>query len=160
MLVDVTTNRRRNEDGRSYRNDFNPVPALDRLLYRLSELPAVADRNASHVLTDAHYQRAEAIFDDIYDFLVLEYSHRDAMLGPITVSPTDSQTVKDQKNLALADDAGGAPGTLGQVSGFVIHPDYPEPNSGGNRNGRQAHDNHFHFNLGRNSAGSNGTYER
>lgn len=161
MLVDVTTpNRRRAEDGRTYRNDFDATPTGDRLLYRLSELPAVADRNAGHVMTDAHYERARDLFQDVYDFLSVEYSFRDVFLGPIVILPTDSLIVQDQKRQALADDGGAAGSDLGSVAGFVIHPDYPDPNSPGSRNGRQAHINHYHFNLGRNSGGTAGTYER
>lgn len=145
MLVDVTTNRRRSEDGASYRNDRDAVPTGDRLLYRLGELPAAADRHSSHVLTDAHYQRAGTLFQEVYTFLAGEYSFREVALGPN--APVDSDPVP----------------AIGSFSGFLLHPDLPNPNSPGAKDGRQAHVNHFHFNLGRNSAGAAGaagTYER
>ena len=158
LLVDTPTGRiRRAENAAQYKNGFAPNSATEELVFRLADLPAVADRHPNHTLTDAHYERARDIFGAVYAFFAQEFAHRETYLGP-TSAYTIAQDVIDQADV---DDAGGAPTLPGPVQGNVIHPDYPAPDVitpdplfPNDRSKdkvvpkRQTHINHVHANLG------------
>ncbi len=159
LLVDTGTAAgvvRRNEDGKLYQHSRAPNQT-EKLLYRLSTLPAAAERNARHTLTDAHYTLAGTVFRAAYEFFATEFSHRDALLGPLPVPlpPPGSSQAATRLNDAATDDANGqgaAPIEPGAFTGFVLHPDYPEPDTlpGSTSRGvrRETHRNHIHANLG------------
>ena len=146
---------RRNEDGRLYQHLRAPTQP-EKLLYRLSSLPAVAERSARHTQTDAHYTLASTVFRAAYRFFATEFSHRDALLGPLPVPPpgTPPPVLAALANAALDDTngPGAAPIEPGTITGFVLHPDYPEPDTlpGSTSRGvrRETHRNHIHANLG------------
>jgi len=161
LLVDTQTPAgivRRNEDHKEYQH-LRQLTLPEKLLYRLSTLPAVADRSPRHVLTDAHYTLAATVFHAAYQFFAREFSHRDAFLGPLPVLPLTPPPSSPAGILALAitnaalDDANG-PGAVpivpGPITGFILHPDYPEPDSLSGSSGprRETHRNHIHANLG------------
>jgi len=155
LLVDTGTpagNVRRNEDGKRYQRLGFTTPS-EKLLYRLSTLPAVADRNAKHTLTDAHYTVAGTVFHAAYQFFATEFSHRDSLLGPLPPPPAPPASAPPALANAALDDANGAgaaPTEPGTIAGFVLHPDYPEPDtiSGTKNPRRETHRNHIHANLG------------
>jgi hypothetical protein len=145
---------RRTEDHKQYQHLRQPT-LPEKLLYRLSALPAVADRSPPHVLTDAHYTLAGTLFHAAYQFFASEFSHRDAFLGPLAVriATAPSPQVAQPFVTAALDDAGGlgaAPTEPGTITGFVLHPDYPDPDTIGSSNAprRETHRNHIHANLG------------
>lgn len=159
LLVDTQTPAgivRRREDARPYQHIAAPT-RREKLLYRLSALPgAPPQRSAPHALTDAHYTLAGTVFRAAYQFFATEFSHRDARLGPLPIpTPRTPRAVLAALTAAALDDANGpdaAPIEPGAIAGFVLHPDYPEPdarNSDGSLNPRrQTHRNHIHANLG------------
>jgi len=147
---------RRNEDGKLYQNPRAPTQP-EKLLYRLSTLPgAPPQRSARHALTDAHYTLAGTVFGAAYRFFASEFSHRDALLGPLPPPPPggSAAVITALTNAALDDTngPGAAPIEPGTIGGFVLHPDYPEPDrpAGGGSRGprRETHRNHIHANLG------------
>lgn len=159
---------RRSEDAKTYQHAGSPR-SPEALLYRLSTLPLAAERSAAHVLTDAHYTLAGTVFLAAYQFFATEFSHRDSFLGPLPI-PTvgTSALVRAQLAAAALDDTsapgaapvvtGAAPIVPGAIAGFVLHPDYPDPDSrnppdANNPTGslnpkRQTHRNHIHANVG------------
>lgn len=95
-----------------------------------------------------HFQMARSVFLDVYKFAVKEYSDDNSILGPSTVAETPTPIDSHRGH-------------------FILHPDYPRPNDlklddAGQKtpdptqpngfkekvNGRGAHVNHFHFQLG------------
>jgi len=115
--------------------DYTPQQRL--LRYRLDPLPyptpppALPSGPADSrwlVLRD-HFDEARTIFRSAFDFFVAEYSDSHDQLGPS--APANVPTPIDSPH-----------------GHFVLHPDYGEVNSGGKSNGRQAHFNHFHAQLG------------
>jgi hypothetical protein len=155
MLVNTPAGQvRRNEDNGIYQNAFAPNPAItESLAYRLSVLPgAPPQRHANHVLTDQHYVLAGNLFRLTYQFFAREFAHRDAFLGPLNARPPPPVAIAvlgprlTQPGLDDAGAVGAAPIEPGTVEGFVLHPDYPEPDGGRPR--RQTHNNHIHANVG------------
>ncbi|MFO0756964.1 MAG: hypothetical protein U0359_10750 [Byssovorax sp.] len=133
-------------------------PKKKRLHYRLDPppyqepVPASADPALAADLAKVapHFQKASKIFEDVYDFASREYSDDNSMLGPLPDGKADQPTPIDSPK-----------------GHFILHPDYPSPNtikrdaSGNpvpdparpgkfkeNVNGRGAHVNHHHFQLG------------
>jgi hypothetical protein len=157
LLVDTGTPAgtvRRSEDHKRYQHLSQPT-LTEKLLYRLSALPAAADRSSQHVLTDAHYTLGGTVFRAAYQFFATEFSHRDALLGPLPtlpVPPPSPALATAIANAALddANGAGAAPTEPGTITGFVLHPDYPDPDtiSGSTAPRRETHRNHIHANLG------------
>src|SRR5690606_23374697 len=114
-------------DKKPYRNEFDPkTSSLERLLYRLSDLPAEADRHKNHKMTDKHYELARDLFATSYALFAREFAHRDNLLGPAVAH---SALSADPTRLAqaIADDGSAIAAVPGTVQGFVLHPDYPAP---------------------------------
>jgi hypothetical protein len=132
-----------NDDGFDYSTD--PTGATRRLRYRLDPppfqdpvpapgpTPEEIALNAELVKVAPHFVAARDHFRAIYGFSTAEYSDSNNVLGPTATpdvtTPIDSHDGK-----------------------FILHPDYPEP--GGAKNGRTAHINHFHIQLGRTELGA------
>lgn len=150
LLVDTPTGRvRRAENGATYKNSFvSANTATEELVFRLADLPAAADRHPHHVLTNKHYKIARTLFGAVYAFFAQEFAHRETYLGPTSTIPgsTIPGTTTTSRSQAQQDDAGVAPTVPGPVQGFVLHPDYPAPDTGAPK--RQSHANHVHANLG------------
>lgn len=100
----------------------------------------------------AHFAECRDLFRAAYEFFAREYSDSpllDASGNPVRDGannlivplgrPQQPAPPMTQINSQVA---GGHDGHL------VIHPDYPEPNSPGGRDGRGAHANHIHAQLG------------
>lgn len=159
LLVETAAGRvRRAEDKKPYRNEFDPkTSSLERLLYRLSDLPAEADRHKNHKMTDKHYELARDLFATSYALFAREFAHRDNLLGPAV---THSALSADPTRLAqaIADDGSAIAAVPGTVQGFVLHPDYPAPDGGGPK--RQAHANHIHANFGATKPAPHADFER
>lgn len=122
---------RRNEDGRLYQNPRAPTQP-EKLLYRMSILPgAPPERSARHALTDAHYTLAGTVFRAAYQFFAREFSHRDALLGPLAgrrappgaAAAAAFAGVLSDAALDDANGSGAAPTEPGAIDGFVLHPD-------------------------------------
>mgnify|MGYP007115112028 CR=1 FL=1 len=115
-------------------------------------VPASADPALAPALATVapHFQKASVIFEEVYDFATQEYSDNNPVLGALPGGVTDTTTPIDSPQGHL-----------------ILHPDYPSPNtlqrdaSGApvpdparpgkfkeNVNGRGAHVNHHHFQLG------------
>jgi hypothetical protein len=100
----------------------DPVPAID---------PPDADLSSLLASVAQHFQAAGPMFKAIFDFATAEYSDTNSQLGPLT-SGTD-----------------GTPTEINDQHGhYILHPDYGKPNAAGAKNGRQAHVNHLHFQVG------------
>ena len=79
-----------------------------------------------------HFVTARTIFNAVCDFATREYTDGNSTLGPLATSA-----------------AAEVPTPIDSHAGhFILHPDYPRPNAAGAKNGRQAHVNHLHFQLG------------
>jgi hypothetical protein len=133
-----------NDDGHDYAAD--PAATVSRLHYRMEPAPfqdpvpaALVASNpalAAQLATVApHFVSAADIFSSVYDFATHEYTDANTTLGPLpagaaveTPTPIDSH-----------------------AGHFILHSDYPKPNPAGAKNGRQAHVNHLHFQLGKTS---------
>ena len=121
--------------------DYATAGTTSRLHYRLDPaafqdaVPALAppDPALSTALGQVapHFTSAATLFKAVYDFAVKEYSDSNIVMGPVT--PPDP-----------------APTPIDSHSGhFVLFPDYPHPNNPpDNSNGRGAHINHLHFQVG------------
>jgi hypothetical protein len=162
LLVDTSAGRvRRAEDKKSYRNDFDATSAtFERLAYRLSDLPAEADRSKNHKLTDKHYELARDLFSVSYAFFAREFAHHDNLIGPPSTHPAlkgPAPKVVALLAQVTAEDAATAAIVPGTVAGFVLHPDYPLPDGGGPK--RQSHANHIHANFG-STKPAGGEFER
>lgn len=130
-----------NDDGHDYSAD--PSATVSRLHYRMDPAPfqdpvpaALATSDpalAAQLATVAtHFVSAQAVFQGVYDFATREYTDADSTLGPLPAgAPAETQTPIDS-----------------HAGHFILHPDYPKPNAAGAKNGRQAHVNHLHFQLG------------
>jgi hypothetical protein len=128
-----------NDDGRNYTAD--PTGAVAVLHYRLDPAPfqepvpaSVTDPVLAAQLAAVapHFVTARALFQDVYDFATREYSDGNSTLGPLAAGAApDVQTPIDS-----------------HIGHFILHPDYPKPNAPGAKNGRQAHINHLHFQVG------------
>jgi hypothetical protein len=160
LLVDTGSGVvRRNEDHNVYQNPRAPT-APEKLLYRLSTLPASNERGSRHVLTDAHYTLAGRVFLAIYQFFANEFSHGDGLLGPIANRAAAGGVTAALLRQAGLDDT-NAPGATsiepGTTGGFLLHPDNPEPDVIGTNTGkrREAHRNHIHANVGNAGSTSN-----
>jgi hypothetical protein len=124
------------DDGTDYSAD--PDGTAKKLHYRLDPapfqdaVPADTDPALGAELAEVagHFVAARAIFKAIYDFAVDEYSDDNALLGPLPAGASDTPTPIDS-----------------HVGHFILYPDYPKPNTNPS-NGRQAHNNHLHFQLG------------
>jgi hypothetical protein len=139
---DPTTWRRQaGDDGFDYSKD--PSGARNKLHYRLDPAPfqdpAPAGTDAAVAAQMAtvatHFQAAGGIFKAVFDFATTQYTDADKTLGPLS-PPAPEPT----------------PTTIDDQSGhFILHPDYGTPNTPNVLNakdGRQAHINHLHFQLG------------
>ena|SRR5690606_37274933 len=65
-------------------------------------------------------------FRFVYGFFAQEYSHRDRFLGNLLeLQEVGGPLAMNQaeRELAEADDTGAAPTAIGEVGGFVLHPD-------------------------------------
>jgi len=125
-------------------DDFNygtdPTGAHSRLHYRLdpppfqdpvpASAPSAFAADLAKVAT--HFQMAASLFQDVYEFAVGEYSDGNTILGRLPKGTSDTPTPIDS-----------------HAGHFILHPDYPHPNNPPNaHNGRGAHINHLHFQLG------------
>jgi hypothetical protein len=127
------------DDNTNYATD--PAGTTHRLHYRLDPVPfqdAVPPNAPPDLLPDlarvaGHFQSAASFFTDVYEFAVTEYSDNNAILGPLPAGTVDTPTPIDS-----------------QVGHRILHPNYPSPNNplDTGRNGRGAHINHLHFQLG------------
>lgn len=84
-------------------------------------------------------------FRFVYEFFAQEYSHRDRFLGNLLeLQEVGGPLAMNQaeRELAEADDTGATPTAIGEVGGFVLHPDVPSAGT------RRHHQNHIHANLG------------
>jgi hypothetical protein len=127
------------DDGHDYSAD--PSGNISRLHYRLD--PAPFQESVPATVTDpalaaqlgtvaSHFVTTREIFQDVYDFATREYSDGNPTLGPLSAAATaDIATPIDSHR-----------------GHFILHPDYPKPNAPGAKNGRQAHVDHLHFQLG------------
>ena len=163
LLVETASGRsRQKETGGDYRDVFRPATsAMDRLLYRLSDIPAEADRHPNHILTDRHYEIGRDLFGLTYRFFAQEFSHRDVFLGPLA----KRDDIEEARGQGVDDDRGAAPVIPGASGGYVLHPDYPAPDAKAipettdsqgkdvpgkkGKPKRQRHADHLHANLGR-----------
>jgi hypothetical protein len=130
-----------NDDGHDYSAD--PTAKTSRLHYRMDPAPfqdavpaALATSDPALATTLAtvapHFVSAAAIFATVYAFATREYTDGTSSLGPLPAgSAPEAQTPIDS-----------------HTGHFILHPDYPKPNAAGAKNGRQAHVNHLHFQLG------------
>jgi hypothetical protein len=83
-----------------------------------------------------HFKQASEIFKYVFDIAAREYSDKDEILGR---NPGGDETPTEIDS---------------HEAHFIIHPDYSSPNSPGNESdGRQAHQNHLHLQLGKNNNG-------
>jgi hypothetical protein len=122
-------------DAINYANDANAKQI--KLHYRLDPAPLQDDppEGATEDLKKLaeHFRTAQLLFKAIYDDAVADLSDSNDVLGP-------SKTAKDTKTEIDAN-----------VPHITLHPDYGKPNSPGKDfDGRQAHQNHLHFQLGTN----------
>jgi hypothetical protein len=130
-----------NDDGFDYTAD--PTAKVARLHYRLDPAPhqepvppglATSDPVLAAQLAGVapHFVTSRVLFQDVYEFATREYSDDNSTLGPRPAGAgAEVQTPIDSHD-----------------GNFVLHPDYPKPNLAGAKNGRQAHVNHHHFQLG------------
>lgn len=87
-----------------------------------------------------HFQKARVLFGAVYDFAVQEYCDSNDLLGILPPKIVDTRTPLDSHD-----------------GHFVIHPDYFKPNTPASKtadgkpgsDGRGAHVNHLHCQLGR-----------
>jgi hypothetical protein len=125
-----------NDDGHNYETTttrqlhyrLDPAPFQDPVPATVTD-PALQAKLAA---VAPHFVTARALFQDIYAFATREYSDGNSTLGPLPAG-------------AAADVATPIDSHSGH---FILHPDYPKPNAAGAKNGRQAHVNHLHFQLG------------
>ncbi len=133
LFEDASGNRKRGNSSSDFHDNFRP-DNKKKIFYRLDGINDPVDpsdpnstapkREAGQELTPEHYTDTHDLFLDVYQFFCEEYSHENQTLGP---SAKDAST-----NIP------------GEVSGSVIHPDYPSKSS------RNAHQDHIHANLGDN----------
>jgi hypothetical protein len=160
MLVKDEHGVRRRVDGEQspwvsmqFSDAFRPkLPSKGRIFYRLENLgdpvhPDTPDQRIqllpAHVMTPRHYELARDLFRFVYEFFAQEYSHRDRLLG--NLDELQSKRIRpdpDERQRAEVDDTGAAPTLIGEVGGFVLHPDVPSAGT------RRHHQNHIHANLG------------
>src|SRR5690606_4946389 len=160
MLVKDEHGVRRRVDGEQspwasmqFSDAFRPkLPSKARIFYRLENLgdpvhPDTPDQRIqllpAHVMTPRHYELARDLFRFVYEFFAQEYSHRDRLLG--NLDELQSKRIRpdpDERQRAEVDDTGAAPTLIGEVGGFVLHPDVPSAGT------RRHHQNHIHANLG------------
>lgn len=129
------------DDGHDFNADATGAVSL--LHYRLDPAPFQEPVPPAVVTTDAtlagqlagiapHFVSAREIFLDVYDFATREYSDTNSALGPLApTAPAEVPTPIDSHR-----------------GHFILHPDYPKPNPPAAKNGRQAHVNHLHFQVG------------
>jgi hypothetical protein len=128
------------DDGFDYGTD--PNATVRKLHYRLDPAPfqdpvpaAVTDPTLAAQLAAVapHFTEARALFQDVYNFATTEYTDANSALGPLPpTAPAEVQTPIDSHQ-----------------AHFVLFPDYAHPNPPTNpQGGRQAHNNHLHFQLG------------
>lgn len=126
------------DDGTNY--EVPPPPGKKRQLhYRLDPapyqepVPAGTDAILAAELAKVapHFQKAREVFEFVYDFAVAEYNDSNDKMGRLPQGVTDTRTPIDSHD-----------------GNFILHPDYPKPNLPTKKNGRQAHVNHHHFQLG------------
>src|SRR5690606_34614143 len=174
MLVKDEHGVRRRVDGEQspwasmqFSDAFRPkLPSKARIFYRLENLgdpvhPDTPDKRIqllpAHVMTPRHYELARDLFRFVYEFFAQEYSHRDRFLGKLLElqkSGGSQPTIQAQRELAKADDLGGTPTAIGEVGGFVLHPDVPSAGT------RRHHQNHIHANLGHGAWMAHGALSR
>jgi hypothetical protein len=127
----------------------DPPGKTKKLHYRLDPppfqdpVPALADPALQAELSKAapHFHQASALFRAIYEFATREYSDNNDDLGPLPSGKIDAATPLDA-----------------QAGARVMHADYPKPSTlvmnkktgklVPGPNGREAHCNHIHMQLG------------
>jgi hypothetical protein len=136
---DPTKWRRQAGDNRfDYSTD--PTGATNKLHYRLDPAPfqdpvpsGTDPALAAQMATVAsHFQAAAGIFKAVFEFATTQYTDTNPTLGPLN-PPAD-----EPRPTAIDDQSGH----------FILHPDYGRPTPPGGKDGRQAHVNHLHFQLG------------
>ena len=120
------------ETGKSYDTD-TVTTGNGALLFRLDPIPEATARPKNMPMTDEHLTKTAEVFKTIFDFVSMEYSFGDNHLGSGSVTSADALPAPE----------------IGSSAHFMLYPDYPTANHGGSiKNGRQAHVNHFHVQLG------------
>jgi hypothetical protein len=135
----TTWTRQAGDDGFNYSTDA--TGATHKLHYRLDPAPfqdSVPSLNppdptlsAQLAAVAGHFSLARAMFKAVFDFASSEYADSNTTLGQLTAPAVDTPTAIDD-----------------QSGHFILHPDYGTPNAPGAKNGRQAHVNHLHFQVG------------
>jgi hypothetical protein len=120
----------RNHRTRSLHYRLDPPPFQD-AVPALGADPANVALAAQLAVIAPHFVTASSFFQAVYDFAVAEYSDNNSALGKLPAGTLDTPTPIDNHD-----------------GHFILHPDYPKPNPTGLKNGRQAHVNHLHFQVG------------
>ncbi len=155
------TIKRRAEDGKQYHADGGARPPNEDLLYRLDPEPQPSERNSkTKDLPQSHFTKAKEVFLAAYQFCTAQFSSRDAWLGPSSeIRKPGTPAAIAAANECDANDALD-PGNPGLIKGYCLHPEYPKPNAPGDKDGRQAHRDHIHMQLGKTyNKGTTGTWE-
>lgn len=135
------------DDGRNYKDAGSGT-----LRYRLDPAPF-----SSSTVMGPHFAEAGTLFKDVYDFVVAEYTDVDSKLPADDLENDPSNPGQKRVRALTPIDAAD--------SHFILHPDMGQPNSRAkdasgnpavdaagnpkfNKDGRQAHNNHYHIQLG------------